>query len=600
MSTCVPFQYEALASLSTIRLIKLEKKKVGNELACTIRQIHQSEAACQYDALSYVWGSSEKSHKIRIRAHEINEQLPGGELEWTTFALHRNLWEFLNNLWERGVFDRWLWTDAICLDQSHGSKEKGEQIPRMGKIYSDSACVIAWLGMTEEQGDLLRPIRELIQSNIRVIFGFEEVNEHFIQQNFAAGTVAAAAAVRNAPYWDRIWIVQEVVTAREVQVVVGKWVVNFDILLGMVGVKREWRRARKGRVHHADTWRHLRHNNVRLTLWSLIKLVTMENYQSTERHDLVYGILGLASNWRADNVESPTRFIRHPDYDEPAAYVTMDALLESRPEWDGSLNYVAANLILRREAEAVNMPLVTMLESYVNHPRTSQRHKQLATLMLRVCDALFSITIPGSFLTGGFLHPIDFHRALIPFLGSQPYYHRRTVFTGTRTLPHDAAVLAMALVLGIYDEDKRQRVFEDWKSRRGFSAKRAWRCLTHLHSRDLQDTVSTDQIDESILYQQPRDQRAAPDRLIRYAWAPISMQCVDWTPKNSCPVYGSKMVGGSNCCWQGGAGIAFDIPEAGFRVELRREPARINWRMVDEHMRVELSPPEMEIDDLAG
>lgn len=95
-----------------------------------------------YSAVSYTWGDLTRTYTI-----QLNNQ---------PFIVHHNLRQMLHDLrigTNRRKRNRWLWIDAICIDQSNKA-EKSRQIPKMSKIYSHAETVIVWLGPGTPEADL--------------------------------------------------------------------------------------------------------------------------------------------------------------------------------------------------------------------------------------------------------------------------------------------------------------------------------------------------------------------------------------------------------------------------------------------------------------
>jgi hypothetical protein len=83
-----------------------------------------------YEALSYVWGDSQK--KLHVFIHSCSFDV--------TDNLYAALLELRNHTMERIV-----WVDAICINQAN-QKEKEHQIQIMAKIYGQANRVVVWLG----------------------------------------------------------------------------------------------------------------------------------------------------------------------------------------------------------------------------------------------------------------------------------------------------------------------------------------------------------------------------------------------------------------------------------------------------------------------
>lgn len=96
-----------------------------------------------YDALSYAWGSPEKTMSISID----NYDLP------ITVNLHAALLRLRDCF-----FERIIWVDAICINQED-SKEQGRQVQSMAMIYAMARRVIVWLG--ESEADSAQTLQEI-------------------------------------------------------------------------------------------------------------------------------------------------------------------------------------------------------------------------------------------------------------------------------------------------------------------------------------------------------------------------------------------------------------------------------------------------------
>src|ERR1700753_4144230 len=130
----VKYQYKpiALDGLS-IRLIRLLKGSHWDDIRCEIFQAWLSgdQVAMPYEALSYTWGSPERSCEITI-----DDQ---------TLAITENLDRALRYLRYISV-DRILWVDLISINQEN-LEERNHQVAHMRDIYKHAERVLIWLGM---------------------------------------------------------------------------------------------------------------------------------------------------------------------------------------------------------------------------------------------------------------------------------------------------------------------------------------------------------------------------------------------------------------------------------------------------------------------
>jgi hypothetical protein len=147
-----------------------------------------------YTALGYAWGQANPStdHNIFLNGEP--------------FVVRNNLYQALLALQrcsrERVV--RYLWIDALCIDQSN-VLERNHQVQLMSKIYSQACQVRVWLGNEYEEG--LRNLGRNVELDRSALDAFAK-----------------------APYWRRLWVLQEFELAREVVLMAGGSVMDSDSL----------------------------------------------------------------------------------------------------------------------------------------------------------------------------------------------------------------------------------------------------------------------------------------------------------------------------------------------------------------------------------
>jgi hypothetical protein len=138
-----------------IRLVRLLPGSFDDDIELEIFHSHLlvdgDPESIQYEALSYVWGSTVDPHSIHVEGIEENPN--GGELLVT-----QNLAIALRYL--RKLEPRTLWIDAICINQED-TNERGSEVSRMHEIYESACQVVVWLGPEAE--DTLLALR-LLQS----------------------------------------------------------------------------------------------------------------------------------------------------------------------------------------------------------------------------------------------------------------------------------------------------------------------------------------------------------------------------------------------------------------------------------------------------
>jgi hypothetical protein len=131
----------------TIRLLRLlpsQDRSATIEGRILEYDLEAREEDHPYEALSYVWGGVHGAQKIL--------------LDGLTFTVTQNLHSALHHLRDR-IFERVLWIDAICIDQSN-KKEKAIQIRSMASVYAYARQVVVWLGEPSDgSGRALQSIR---------------------------------------------------------------------------------------------------------------------------------------------------------------------------------------------------------------------------------------------------------------------------------------------------------------------------------------------------------------------------------------------------------------------------------------------------------
>jgi hypothetical protein len=125
----------------SIRLLRLMPNEDENApIQCRLQHypLQKSEKGTHlYEALSYVWGSSDTPQSIFIG----NRDLP------VTANLYRALLRLRDH-----TFERILWVDSICINQAD-EQEKEHQIQSMAKIYGQANRVIVYLGEAADDSD---------------------------------------------------------------------------------------------------------------------------------------------------------------------------------------------------------------------------------------------------------------------------------------------------------------------------------------------------------------------------------------------------------------------------------------------------------------
>jgi len=158
----------------------------------------------KYEALSYVWGDPSVTEDILVYD--------------TRRAVTKNLELALRHI-RRRKKSRVIWVDAICIDQSH-LLEKNHQVAQMRDIYLSSKRVLVWLGEEGSAKTAIDFCRKL-QEREKFELSHDEFQMHL---------EACYDLFVERPWWNRRWILQEVLHDRPVRVHVGKIEIELDEL----------------------------------------------------------------------------------------------------------------------------------------------------------------------------------------------------------------------------------------------------------------------------------------------------------------------------------------------------------------------------------
>jgi hypothetical protein len=246
----------------------------------------------EFRALSYAWGTVASVHDVYVESQDGQG--------W--FSVRENLHEFLINWRHETRPPAWLWIDQICINQEDET-EKGRQVNLMSEIYVRAAEVITWLGPAFEGsdeamdfiGDIARAYKDL--HTVALCEAPQGVKCH----------LQALIAIGKAPYWSRLWIVQEVVLGGDqVLVHLGAKVLNYT-----TEVKPAFRRVIDDCLYRPDDvpgyslipeWWNGSHYGRTPSWWHIYDLAVKQ--ECHDERDKAFGMLGL--------VHPDFQF--HPDY----------------------------------------------------------------------------------------------------------------------------------------------------------------------------------------------------------------------------------------------------------------------------------------------
>jgi hypothetical protein len=330
------FRYKPLdLKTNEIRLLTVLPSQQNNprEIHCSLTHSSLSNPP-QYHALSYAWQDdalfSPDSNPTSRSEIIINDD---------TFNVGQNLAAALKARQSHHFRSIPLWVDAICINQAENDERSG-QILRMRDIYARASKVTVWLGPEGNDSEKAiqfirlffekwREIERGVESlSSRRRFFSEWFKESLISRKYSLEWRAVHNLLRRA-WWRRIWIVQEIVAARDVEFFCGSKVLypehlsRFLDLLVIHGVMyipllREY----EGIVLEYDTFS-LAHSYLRPKDWEDVSLLQAlyrtGMARSSEPRDKIYAVLNLARDGQT--------IVPHPNYSLPIAVIYQELVM---------------------------------------------------------------------------------------------------------------------------------------------------------------------------------------------------------------------------------------------------------------------------------
>lgn len=264
-------------SCREIRLVHLclnDQKQITGSL-----QVVSLDHAPDFDALSYVWGDQ-----------DVTENMI---LDGTTVTLTTNLHAALLSLLRKRAINKPIWVDRLCVNQND-TAERSHQLHFMKHLYSSAHTVHAWLGVGPPDAQRVFDWVRVLGSTPTIFFEnisicSEEVPLISFQEIF------------EAPWWRRVWIVQEANLAKCVCLHCGDYDTSLE------DVCRATNKARSGTPVTATE-----QIPVLTVFMPCMRLAEMgqgrdpylilhrgRSYMATDGKDRIYGLLGvLPEQWR--------------------------------------------------------------------------------------------------------------------------------------------------------------------------------------------------------------------------------------------------------------------------------------------------------------
>ncbi|KLU93047.1 hypothetical protein MAPG_11963, partial [Magnaporthiopsis poae ATCC 64411] len=265
-----------------------------------------------YEALSYVWGSEENKQPIYVQSDDKGGGSSATPSTGDDYCLlvTVNLYEALSHVRNR-LLERVMWIDAVCINQEDDG-EKGRQVQLMAKIYANASRVIVWLGEATDNGDqALEAIRMAAQEQHMDSAIYQPDHQAtFAQEPTKSGTNQQAIhKLLERPWFQRIWVLQEVAAARNILVKCGSVEIDgYAFCSGMDALKPYQSSPELSSLTRSVAYL-IRGASFRprsengpagrfsLNIRPLSELVDMyHGHKATDRRDKVFALLGMSSD----------------------------------------------------------------------------------------------------------------------------------------------------------------------------------------------------------------------------------------------------------------------------------------------------------------
>jgi hypothetical protein len=198
-----------------IRLLQVRPGNTLSTISCDFQYVDLVSAK-DYAALSYTWGTAAPSIPILLHGKVT--------------LVSENLYLALLHLRKRGV--TLIWVDALSINQEDLA-ERARQVSHMEEVYRRASLVWVWLGDSDEFSELafdeLHGLGQYLDWDGAVPQEYlvKELDRH--PQRWRA-----ISELLYRPWFRRMWIIQEILSARRAMMICGKDIIDVDLFLKLV------------------------------------------------------------------------------------------------------------------------------------------------------------------------------------------------------------------------------------------------------------------------------------------------------------------------------------------------------------------------------
>lgn len=267
-----------------------------------------------YQALSYTWGAPTQDASKKGVTQERSCSIICNDAE---IHITKNLFQFLRFATQRlEEYSDYFWIDAICINQDD-KIEKSFEVGKMSQIFGAAASVLVWLGDGDEHSD---KAIELI--NVLVSLPADSLtnltSENMMEADMVASKLGSSITPAhwtslghflNRNWFTRVWIIQEIVLAKEILLLCGTQKLDWENLASISRyiTHSSWRpyfvfllpnpNSRVFSGASPFVLQELKDCMVKNIDWQLeIILSRSRGYFATERNDKIYALLAISKD----------------------------------------------------------------------------------------------------------------------------------------------------------------------------------------------------------------------------------------------------------------------------------------------------------------
>jgi hypothetical protein len=304
--------YKKLPSEHSFRLLRiLSSTRLDDPLRCELLEVLSTSDAT-YQAVSYRWDTSlEKTSNITVNGQNLR--------------VYPNVEIILRNL-RSAYWNQLVWMDQLCIDQEN-TTEKSAQVTLMGQIYESCERVMIclpvpnvaacgyWAGafdirLSPEQKEvaLAHDLVQMLKSSKMLQDYIPGSREGDILSLASLEHWSSLGKLLDNPWFHRIWVVQEIGLASKADILYGHAPLDWDDFVSAMAVlaRTDLRRFPEllpsttldperdvSAIENTLIMEGMRKKADRLSL--LDTLILCQRFQSTEKVDKIFALLGVSS-----------------------------------------------------------------------------------------------------------------------------------------------------------------------------------------------------------------------------------------------------------------------------------------------------------------